>query len=57
MTLIHCSTILLLLQAEPSAAVPTPASGSAIVEMLQNSGPIALTVLGLLLIRAFSPGR
>ncbi len=50
MTLIHCATVLLLLQADPSAAVPAPASGSAIVEMLQNSGAIALTVLGILAI-------
>src|SRR5271163_1842758 len=50
MTLIHCSTVLLLFQADPSAAAPPPASGSAIVEMLQNSGPTALTVLGLLLL-------
>jgi biopolymer transport protein TolQ len=50
MTLIHYSTVLLLLQAEPSAAVRALASGSAIVEMLQNSGPIALTVLGILAI-------
>jgi biopolymer transport protein TolQ len=48
MTLIHCSTVLLMLQADPSAAAPAPASGSAVVEMLQNSGPIALAVLGLL---------
>jgi biopolymer transport protein TolQ len=37
-----------MLQADPSAAAPAPPGGSAIVEMLQNSGPIALTVLGLL---------
>ncbi|WP_236657072.1 MotA/TolQ/ExbB proton channel family protein [Acidisarcina polymorpha] len=37
-----------MLQADSSAAAPPPASGSAIVEMLQNSGPIALTVLGIL---------
>src|SRR5277367_7141985 len=50
MTLIHGFPILLLLQIDSSAAAPAPASGSAIVEMVQNSGPIALTVLGLLLI-------
>src|SRR3984957_16418503 len=50
MTLIHGFPILLLLQNDPSAAAPPPASGSAIVEMVQNSGAIALTVLGLLLI-------
>ena len=38
-----------MLQADQSAAAPTPASGSAIVEMLQNSGSTALTVLALLL--------
>ena len=32
------------------AVAPPPAGGSAIVEMLQNSGPIALSVLGLLLL-------
>lgn len=39
-------------QADPDAAAapPAPPSGSAILEMLQNSGPVALTVLGLLLI-------
>src|SRR5580698_1296110 len=37
-------------QAEPDAAPPVPPSGSAIVEMLQNSGPVAMAVLGLLLI-------
>jgi len=46
----HISVALLLyLQAEP--AVPdAPNSGSAIVEMVQQSGPIALAVLGILLI-------
>ena len=38
-------------QAGPDAsAPPAPPSGSAIWEMLQNSGPVALAVLGLLLI-------
>ncbi len=50
MTPIHFFPILLLLQNDPSAAAPAPASGSAIIEMVQNSGAIALTVLGLLLI-------
>jgi biopolymer transport protein TolQ len=47
---IHSFATILMLQADQAATVPTPASGSAIVEMLQNSGPIALTVLGLLAI-------
>ncbi len=38
-----------MLQADQAATAP-PASGSAIVEMIQNSGPIALVVLGLLLL-------
>ena len=42
-----------MLQADQSTAAPTPASGSAIVEMVQNSGPIALTVLALLLFASF----
>jgi len=49
MTFIHSFATLLMLQADQAAAAPAPASGSAIVEMLQNSGPIALTVLALLL--------
>lgn len=48
MILFHAVS-LLLLQADTDAAAPPP-SGSAIVEMVRNSGPIALTVLGLLLI-------
>src|SRR5579862_7050466 len=41
----------LFFQTEPDAgAPPAPPSGSAILEMLQNSGPVALAVLGLLLI-------
>jgi biopolymer transport protein TolQ len=40
-----------LLQADPArAAAPAAGSGSALLEMLENSGPVALTVLGLLLI-------
>jgi len=46
-SILYISAILLL-QADPAASASTPASGSAIVEMLQNSGPIALTVLGVL---------
>jgi biopolymer transport protein TolQ len=48
MTFLLNLSALVFMQADPSAAAPTPASGSAIVEMLQNSGPVALTVLGLL---------
>src|SRR5271155_4837796 len=50
MTFIHSFATLLMLQADQAAAAPAPASGSAIVEMVQNSGPIALTVLGILLL-------
>jgi biopolymer transport protein TolQ len=50
MTQIFHAVTLLMFQAD-QPPVPSPvASGSAIVEMIQNSGPIALTVLGLLLI-------
>ena len=35
--------------ADPSALPPSAANGSALGEMLRNSGPVALTVLGLLL--------
>ncbi len=45
---IHSFPAILLLQTDP--APPVPAGGSAIVEMVQNSGPIALAVLGLLLL-------
>jgi len=48
MTFLLNLSALVFMQADPSAAAPTPASGNAIVEMVQNSGPIALTVLGLL---------
>jgi len=44
---------LLLLQADPDAVVPpaqNTVGGSAILEMLHNSGPVALTVLALLLL-------
>jgi len=50
MTLLPIFPALFLLQTDPSAAAPAPAGGSAIVEMLQNSGPVALAVLGLLLL-------
>src|ERR1700761_4646034 len=51
MTHLFFALAFLLFQAEPDAgAPPAPPSGSAIVEMLQNSGPVALAVLGLLLI-------
>src|SRR5271155_410887 len=53
MTFLHSFATLLMLQADQSAAAPVPASGSAIVEMVQNSGPIALTVLALLLVASF----
>jgi biopolymer transport protein TolQ len=46
----HLLFALFLFQADAGAPVPEPTSGgSALVEMLHNSGPIALTVLGLLL--------
>jgi biopolymer transport protein TolQ len=48
MTPIHYASTLLLLQADQAAAPPP--GGSAIVEMVQNSGPIALAVLGILLL-------
>jgi biopolymer transport protein TolQ len=50
MTLLPILPALFLLQTDPSAAAPASAGGSAIVEMLQNSGPVALAVLGLLLL-------
>jgi biopolymer transport protein TolQ len=50
MTHLFFSLAFFLFQAEPDAGAPVPPSGSAIVEMLQNSGPVAMAVLGLLLI-------
>jgi biopolymer transport protein TolQ len=41
---------LYLLQDDPSAAAPAAANGSALLEMVHNSGPVALTVLGILLL-------
>ena len=43
-------TALLLFQDTNPVAPPPVNNGSAIVEMLQNSGPIAMTVLGVLLV-------
>jgi biopolymer transport protein TolQ len=49
MTHLIPATLLLFFQ-DANAPAPAPvSSGSAIVEMIQNSGPIALTVLGVLL--------
>ena len=42
----HLLFALFLFQADTGTPVPEPASGSALMEMLRNSGPIALTVLG-----------
>ncbi len=50
MTSISAIATLFTLQTDPSAAPPPGNPGSAIVEMVQNSGPIALTVLGILLL-------
>src|ERR1700729_1955829 len=52
MTHLFFALAFVLFQADPDAAAAPapPPSGSAILEMLQNSGPVALTVLGLLLI-------
>jgi biopolymer transport protein TolQ len=41
---------LFLLQDDSAAAPPVPSDGGALAEMIHNSGPVALTVLGLLLI-------
>ena len=38
------------LQEDPAAAPPAAANGSALAEMIHNSGPVAFTVLVLLLI-------
>jgi biopolymer transport protein TolQ len=51
MTPLFAYAALLFLQSDADAgAAPLTNNGSAIVEMLHNSGPIALTVLGILLI-------
>ncbi|GGA59692.1 protein TolQ [Edaphobacter acidisoli] len=44
------SLALFLFQQDTSAATPPPSSSSAIVEMVHNSGPVAFTVLVILLI-------
>src|ERR1700749_1324540 len=51
MTHLFFALAFVLFQADPDAAAAPapPPSGSAILEMLQNSGPVALAVLGLLL--------
>jgi biopolymer transport protein TolQ len=46
----HLLFALFLLQADTGAPVPQTTGGSAIMEMLRNSGPIALIVLAILLI-------
>jgi biopolymer transport protein TolQ len=51
MTHLFFALAFVFFQADPdAAAAPPPPSGSAILEMLQNSGPVAMAVLGLLLI-------
>src|SRR6201996_3395154 len=55
MTHLFFALAFFLFQADPdAAAAPAPPSGSAILEMLQNSGPVAMAVLGLLLIATLS---
>jgi biopolymer transport protein TolQ len=41
---------MLLLQDDATPAAPVPAAGKAVLEMVQNSGPVALAVLVILLI-------
>ncbi len=48
--MIHLIPALLLFQDTTPPAAPPVNNGSAIVEMLQNSGPIAMTVLAVLLV-------
>ena len=50
MTLLFASAALLFFQVDADAGAPAVNNGSAIVEMLHNSGPIALSVLGILLV-------
>src|ERR1700742_1911352 len=52
MTHLFFALAFVLFQADPDAAAAPapPPSGSAILEMLQNSGPVAMAVLGLLLV-------
>ena len=49
MTHLLVSTALVLFQADDAGAPPPAPHGSAIGEILSNSGPVALTVLGILL--------
>jgi biopolymer transport protein TolQ len=46
---LHSVLALLFLQEEPASAPPITADGSALLEMVHNSGPVAFTVLVLLL--------
>ena len=50
MTHFLSSAALFLFQADPDTAPPAAAPGNAIIEMLHNSGPVALVVLGILLV-------
>jgi biopolymer transport protein TolQ len=50
MTPLFATAALFLLQADADAGAAPVNNGSAILEMLRNSGPIALAVLGILLI-------
>ena len=51
MTPLFAFAVLFLFQSDADAgAAPVTNNGSAVLEMLRNSGPIALTVLGILLI-------
>ena len=50
MTPLFACAALLFLQVDADAGAPAVNNGSAILEMVRNSGPIALAVLGILLI-------
>src|SRR5258708_25062054 len=45
-----CTLALHLFQEDPTAAAPAAANSSALLEMIHNSGPVAFTVLVILLI-------
>ncbi len=49
-TTMVCTLALYFFQEDPNAAAPAAANGSALLEMIHNSGPVAFAVLVILLL-------